>query len=133
MKQRIPIPKELSVVFASQWISAETKETVLYEYFEEFRDEIISHFDLGPYRSDKVRGEVDADSVAFTSKENDGIVMHDFNSGAVYIEFDEEAYYGCKDMNTFYDHQEKTPFRIDPEMEIIEFDLLEDFERDDEI
>lgn len=51
--------------------------------------------------------------VSITSLEDGGLFLEpDRKHGHVYIEFDEEAYYGCRDLNKFEDHQEQVNFEI---------------------
>jgi len=68
---------------------------------------------LGPldaYRSDVGRGSIMDDSIKI---QPDGISLESDLTGSVIFEFDEDIYYGCKDMDGLEEHYEGIDFSID--------------------
>lgn len=133
MKFEHRIPPYLASVFAQPWVTNDTRIHLLYDFLEETKSEVLFSLDYSAYRSDKCRGEIDSDSFRITEIEDDGICFKDTLKGEVYVEFEEYAHYGCRDMNNSHDHQVGIPFKILPDSELIEFTVLEEFERYDEI
>jgi hypothetical protein len=107
MKHTIYLSRDMVSVLQRD-LKQSTREDLL-------RTELACHCDdlgplLGPYCQDKLRGTVFEDTIEIAE---DGVLLKDETHGTVFIEFSEEAHYGCKDMNDVHDHSPEIPFTLD--------------------
>jgi hypothetical protein len=104
----IQIPREVWLVPTNYSLAEETRNDILRAVLEEATDQMAPLVD--PYMKHD-RGTLSEE----VSISDDGVSFDPkTNKGALYINFQEEAYYGCKDMNDFPYHDVEIPFFIDP-------------------
>jgi hypothetical protein len=125
MDHEISISKELAVILARSELQPSTKADLI-------RCELLDRCDifeplLRPYRKDSIRGTILEDTIKIP---DDAITVKDDLTGVVGFEFDEEAYYGCRDMDSLHDHYEDMGFTIYFDREVIVLHGMDEQERE---
>lgn len=97
-------------------------------------DDIISHAVrlvtvLDPYRTDKDRGAIMEDTIKIP---DEGLTIKDDLTGIVAFEFDEDAYYGCKDQNNVHENSDDMGFTIDLKKGVVVLHAIDLPERPEE-
>ena len=82
---------------------------------------------LRPYRQDRIRGTILEDTITIPE---DAISVEDDLTGVVAFEFEEEAHYGCSDMNNIHDHYDDMGFTVHLNREVIVLHGMDEQERD---
>lgn len=90
--------------------------------------EVCEHFEpmLSAYRHDE-RGTIDSCDIKVAE---DGVELSGDLSGAVWLDFEESAHYGCRDMDHQYDHNVRIPFQIVLEDSVLILAYTEEIHRD---
>ena len=99
----------------------------LWDVLSEETEEMARYIE--PYLT-LIRGTIGSD-VAITPIEDDGIIFDPgLKTGHIYIEFDEESYMGCRDLDQHETRQPQIPFVIDYEAKTMTLKFLDPQERD---
>jgi len=125
MEHQIPISDELAEILTRPDLRTETKEDLIRSMIESRCEELEEL--LQPYLNDTIRGTIAADSIKLS---DDAVALKDDDSGTVWVEFDEEAYYGCRDMDKLDDHTEQLELKVLPYRNCILLRGIDRHERD---
>lgn len=126
MDERIPLSDEL-IAKLRELGEGETEEELLAEIGLEIAD-VCETFEpmLSAYRHDE-RGTIDACDIKVAQ---DAVALGPALKGTVYLEFEESAHYGCRDMDRQYDHHVGIPFQIFLEESVMVLAFRDEVQRD---
>ncbi|CAN5422584.1 hypothetical protein BH09VER1_BH09VER1_29750 [soil metagenome] len=125
----ITIPDNVASVLSTYELKDLTVADILAGVIDEHTEEMSPHVDFYmTHDRGTLTGDVELDA------ESDGPVIFDStsNKGTLYIHFQEEAYYGCRDMDDFPDHDEEVSFSLDLKNRMISIHFPDPQERDTE-
>lgn len=126
MEERIPLSAEL-VAKLRELGDGDADQELLAEIGLEIAD-LCENFEplLTAYRHDE-RGTIDACDIKVAE---DGVELGPGLRGAVCLDFEESAHYGCRDMDKQYDHNVKIPFHIELEESVLVLAFRDEVRRD---
>lgn len=130
MDHSIQLPDELVMLLKSDIYSNQTRVGAIHDFISNILGEFYQY--LRAYQSDEARGTICDDSLELVDLENDGVEFS-AETGIFHITFSEEAWYGCRDMNNFHEHEENIPFTIDLDSNLFIAHFYNQPYRDDEI
>ncbi|MBS0658591.1 MAG: hypothetical protein JSR82_10155 [Verrucomicrobia bacterium] len=126
MDERIPLSAELIAKLRALG-GGEADQVLLDEVGLAIADE-CKNFEpmLSGYRQDE-RGTIDSCDIKVA---HDGVELGPGLAGAVWLDFEESAHYGCRDLDNHYDHNVRIPFHVVLEEEVLVLAFTNEVHRD---